>query len=82
MFEQKGLTRSNSYLFVVRMIIINAKKPKILSLICRENQVYFIKEGLFLFQGLNNFCSQIGDDRPLSFCQFSPDSSMLATASW
>ncbi|KAK2567142.1 U4/U6 small nuclear ribonucleoprotein Prp4 [Acropora cervicornis] len=33
-------------------------------------------------RGLNNFCSQIGDDRPLSFCQFSPDSSMLATASW
>lgn len=33
-------------------------------------------------RGLNNFCSQIGDDRPLSYCQFSPDSSMLATASW
>ncbi|CAH3109932.1 unnamed protein product [Porites lobata] len=33
-------------------------------------------------RGLNNFCSQIGDDRPLSFCQFSPDSKILATASW
>lgn len=33
-------------------------------------------------RGLNNFCSQIGDDRPLSYCQFSPDSNMLATASW
>ncbi|PWA30847.1 hypothetical protein CCH79_00020532, partial [Gambusia affinis] len=31
---------------------------------------------------LNNFCSQIGDDRPISFCHFSPDSKMLATASW
>eukprot|EP00794_Sanderia_malayensis_P015756 gene15756-17345_t len=29
-----------------------------------------------------NFCSQIGDERPLSFCQFSPDGNMLATASW
>ncbi|XP_047426403.1 U4/U6 small nuclear ribonucleoprotein Prp4 [Mugil cephalus] len=33
-------------------------------------------------RNLNNFCSQIGDDRPISFCHFSPDSTMLATASW
>ncbi|XP_018084543.1 pre-mRNA processing factor 4 L homeolog isoform X2 [Xenopus laevis] len=33
-------------------------------------------------QSLNNFCSQIGDDRPLSFCHFSPNSKMLATACW
>uniref|UniRef100_A0A3B3CPV7 Pre-mRNA splicing tri-snRNP complex factor PRPF4 n=1 Tax=Oryzias melastigma TaxID=30732 RepID=A0A3B3CPV7_ORYME len=33
-------------------------------------------------RNLNNFCSQIGDDRPISFCHFSPDSRMLATASW
>ncbi|XP_075041546.1 U4/U6 small nuclear ribonucleoprotein Prp4-like [Mixophyes fleayi] len=31
---------------------------------------------------LNNFCSQIGDDRPLSFCHFSPNSRLLATACW
>ncbi|CAJ0968515.1 unnamed protein product [Ranitomeya imitator] len=31
-------------------------------------------------QSLNNFCSQIGDDRPLSFCHFSPNSKLLATA--
>ncbi|XP_069842494.1 U4/U6 small nuclear ribonucleoprotein Prp4 [Dendropsophus ebraccatus] len=33
-------------------------------------------------RSLNNFCSQIGDDRPLSFCHFSPNSKLLATACW
>ncbi|XP_022201719.2 U4/U6 small nuclear ribonucleoprotein Prp4 [Nilaparvata lugens] len=32
--------------------------------------------------GLSIYCSQIGDTRPLSYCNFSPDSKMLATASW
>lgn len=31
---------------------------------------------------LTIYCSQIGDTRPLSYCNFSPDSSMLATSSW
>ncbi|XP_052788002.1 U4/U6 small nuclear ribonucleoprotein Prp4-like [Mya arenaria] len=33
-------------------------------------------------RAVNNESSQIGDTRPLSFCQFSPNSKMLATASW
>ena len=33
-------------------------------------------------RSLINFCSQIGDNRPLSYCQFSPDCNLLATASW
>ena len=33
-------------------------------------------------RSLINFCSQIGDSRPLSYCQFSPNSKMLATTSW
>ncbi|XP_067825631.1 U4/U6 small nuclear ribonucleoprotein Prp4 isoform X1 [Heptranchias perlo] len=33
-------------------------------------------------RALNNFCSQIGDDRPISYCQFSPNSKLLVTASW
>ncbi|EDV27987.1 uncharacterized protein TRIADDRAFT_21736 [Trichoplax adhaerens] len=28
------------------------------------------------------FCSQIGDCRPISFCQFSPDCQYVATGSW
>ncbi|XP_047001763.1 U4/U6 small nuclear ribonucleoprotein Prp4 [Schistocerca americana] len=33
-------------------------------------------------QAVSIYCSQIGDTRPISYCQFSPDSTMLATASW
>nr|CAG8610178.1 14089_t:CDS:10 [Entrophospora candida] len=38
-----------------------------------------------LFSGIksySNFSSQIGDDRPISQCNFSPDCSMVATGSW
>ncbi|XP_065916207.1 U4/U6 small nuclear ribonucleoprotein Prp4-like [Dysidea avara] len=31
---------------------------------------------------VTNSCSQVGDDRPISFCHFSPNSEMLATGSW
>ncbi|KAK7094688.1 U4/U6 small nuclear ribonucleoprotein Prp4-like [Littorina saxatilis] len=33
-------------------------------------------------RSITNDCSQIGDNRPLSYCMFSPNSKMLATASW
>ncbi len=33
-------------------------------------------------QVLTNQCSQVGDARPMSYIQFSPNSQMLATASW
>lgn len=33
-------------------------------------------------RAVSNECSQIGDIRPLSFCQFSPDSKILAVSSW
>lgn len=44
--------------------------------------VWSITNDVLLHQNLNNFCSQIGDDRPISFCHFSSNSKMLATASW
>ncbi|XP_019643680.1 PREDICTED: U4/U6 small nuclear ribonucleoprotein Prp4-like [Branchiostoma belcheri] len=33
-------------------------------------------------RALTNYGSQIGDSRPISFCKFSPNSQLLATASW
>jgi len=33
-------------------------------------------------RSVTNDCSQIGDSRPISYCTFSPNSKMLATASW
>jgi len=33
-------------------------------------------------QAVSIYCSQIGDTRPISYCQFSPDSKLLATSSW
>ena len=40
------------------------------------------QELLKKLQALSIYCSQIGDTRPISYCQFSPDSKVLATASW
>uniref|UniRef100_H2ZDF3 Pre-mRNA processing factor 4 (PRP4)-like domain-containing protein n=1 Tax=Ciona savignyi TaxID=51511 RepID=H2ZDF3_CIOSA len=33
-------------------------------------------------QAVASYCSQIGHSRPISFCQFSPNSKILATCSW
>jgi len=39
--------------------------------------------GLFEeLKSLSSFASNIGDNRPIAFCEFSPDSKLLATASW
>ncbi|XP_046433071.1 U4/U6 small nuclear ribonucleoprotein Prp4 [Neodiprion virginianus] len=40
------------------------------------------QELLKKLQALSIYCSQIGDSRPISFCQFSPNSKLLATSSW
>jgi len=33
-------------------------------------------------RNMNIYCSQIGDTRPLSYCEFSPNGKMLVTGSW
>lgn len=33
-------------------------------------------------RNFGNYCSQVGDSRPISSCEFSPDGKTLATASW
>lgn len=40
------------------------------------------QELLKKLQALSIYCSQIGDTRPISYCQFSPNSKVLATGSW
>jgi U4/U6 small nuclear ribonucleoprotein PRP4 len=40
------------------------------------------QELLKKLHAMSIYCSQIGDTRPISFCQFSPDSKMLVTGSW
>ncbi|CAN8019984.1 U4/U6 small nuclear ribonucleoprotein Prp4 [Ixodes scapularis] len=48
-----------------------------------DSQVHAKRQELYkTLRSLNINCSQIGDTRPISFCEFSPNSQMLATASW
>ncbi len=34
------------------------------------------------FQATALHCSQVGDNRPLSYCEFSPNDQMVAVSSW
>ncbi|KAF4518414.1 hypothetical protein B566_EDAN002067 [Ephemera danica] len=40
------------------------------------------QELLKKIHAMSIFCSQIGDTRPISYCQFSPNSEMLVTGAW
>ena len=50
-----------------------------LPLATRNSKIQDIQKKLHI---LTILCSQIGDVRPVSFCRFSPNSKILATASW
>ncbi|KAJ9077544.1 hypothetical protein DSO57_1015736 [Entomophthora muscae] len=42
-----------------------------------------LRQDLFKYlKTYGNYSSQVGDDRPLTQCRFSPDSKLLATGSW
>lgn len=41
-----------------------------------------VHESYRRIKGFANYCSQVGDTRPLSFCRFSPNNKMIAIASW
>lgn len=48
-----------------------------------DSQIHAKRQELYkMLRSVNISCSQIGDTRPISFCEFSPNSEMLATASW
>ncbi|XP_049515220.1 U4/U6 small nuclear ribonucleoprotein Prp4-like isoform X1 [Dermacentor silvarum] len=48
-----------------------------------DSQLHAKRQELYkTLRSLNINCSQIGDTRPISFCEFSPNSQMLATSSW
>lgn len=48
-----------------------------------DSQLHAKRQELYkTLRSLNINCSQIGDTRPISFCEFSPNSEILATASW
>jgi U4/U6 small nuclear ribonucleoprotein PRP4 len=41
-----------------------------------------MQESYRYVRGFTNYCSEVGDTRPLSFCRFSPNSEMIVVASW
>lgn len=41
-----------------------------------------IQESYRNIRSFANYCSQVGDSRPLSFCRFSPNSKFVAVSSW
>ncbi|GAU89697.1 hypothetical protein RvY_02214 [Ramazzottius varieornatus] len=47
-----------------------------------SQQMATIQEGQKKLRNFTNYSSQVGDNRPLSYCSFSPNSQLLATASW
>lgn len=56
-----------------------ARRMKELSSTTRTAKNQELQKKLHL---LSIHSSQIGDTRPISYCQFSPNSQLLATASW
>ncbi|BFZ20632.1 hypothetical protein BsWGS_23671 [Bradybaena similaris] len=55
------------------------KEDKLLPVMKKNAEIQNLQKRI---RSITNDCSQIGDSRPISYCSFSPNSEMLATASW
>ncbi|XP_059174030.1 U4/U6 small nuclear ribonucleoprotein Prp4-like [Physella acuta] len=55
------------------------KADKLAPLTQKQAEVQHLQKKI---RSVTNDCSQIGDSRPISYCSFSPNSQILATASW
>ncbi|KFD55896.1 hypothetical protein M513_03335, partial [Trichuris suis] len=71
------------------MVMYSLPKAKERLEIARESRSMPSKEKAIRLQethrwitSVSNYCSQVGDTRPLAYCDFSPDSRMIATAGW
>uniref|UniRef100_A0A5S6QY22 1-acyl-sn-glycerol-3-phosphate acyltransferase n=1 Tax=Trichuris muris TaxID=70415 RepID=A0A5S6QY22_TRIMR len=80
----EGLKRARLF-----MVMYSLPKAKERLEIARESRSMPSKEKAIRLQethrwitSVSNYCSQVGDTRPLAYCDFSPDSSMIATAGW
>ncbi|KAF9090078.1 hypothetical protein BGX23_006226 [Mortierella sp. AD031] len=89
--EEEVYTPGSNSLLKARRDIAHYSLPKAAERVARQNAENTISVAVFKamrseeFEKLKtyaNHSSQIGDDRPLTQCAFSPDSHFLATGSW
>ncbi|CAL1534286.1 unnamed protein product [Lymnaea stagnalis] len=59
--------------------IQDQKTDKLLPVTQKHAEIQHLQKRI---RSVTNDCSQIGDSRPISYCSFSPNSKILATASW
>ncbi|VDP23682.1 unnamed protein product [Soboliphyme baturini] len=72
--------------FIARFSIPRAKerleKVRELKKCPPQQRAIRIQETHKWIRNVANYCSQVGDSRPVAYCEFSPDSKYIATAGW
>jgi len=58
------------------------RNERVNSMVTHTQKQAKLQELTKTMQSFTNEASQIGDSRPISYCEFSPNSEMLATSSW